>query len=62
MTLEVDDYGNVRRSVSVGYPRRAGYAAAGTGAAPLTTQAMLAYDQTRLHVRGDRAQLHQRDR
>ena len=51
LTLETDDYGNVLRSVSVGYPRRPGYPppepTLSAGA-----QAMLAYDQARLHVRG----------
>jgi hypothetical protein len=49
LTLEVDGFGNVLRSISVGYPRRSGYAR------PEPTlsngmQSMLAYDQGRLHV------------
>ena len=51
ITLQADDYGNVERSVSVSYPRRAGYPPP-EPALSMTTQAMLAYDQTRLHVRG----------
>jgi RHS repeat-associated protein len=49
--LQADDYGNVERGVSVGYPRRAGYPPP-EPALPAATQAMLAYDQARLHVRG----------
>ena len=49
--LQADDYGNVERGVSVGYPRRAGYPPP-EPALSAATQAMLAYDQTRLHVRG----------
>lgn len=49
-TLETDVYGNVMRSVSVGYPRRAGYPPPEPALAA-TMQAMLAYDQTRLHLR-----------
>ncbi len=49
--LQTDDYGNVLRSVSIGYPRRAGYPAP-EPTLPATTQEMLAYDQTRLHIRG----------
>ena len=51
MTLECDDFGNVRRSVSVGYGRRAGY----PEPEPLLSasyRAMLAHDQTRLHITG----------
>src|ERR1022692_599275 len=51
VTLEADDYGNVTRGVSVGYPRRAGYLAP-EPALSAATQTMLAYDQARLHVRG----------
>jgi RHS repeat-associated protein len=51
IVLETDAYGNVLRSVSVGYPRRAGHAPP-EPALSATTQAMLAYDQTRLHIRG----------
>ncbi|HEX8138507.1 MAG TPA: SpvB/TcaC N-terminal domain-containing protein [Pyrinomonadaceae bacterium] len=49
MTLEVDEFCNVRRSVSVGYGRRAGYPEPEphlSGA----FRTMLAHDQTRLHV------------
>jgi hypothetical protein len=48
-TLEVDDFGNVMRSVSVAYPRRAGF----VGPEPdLATsfQDMLAHDQARMHI------------
>ena len=51
ITLQADDYGNLQRSVSIGYPRRAGYQPP-EPALPAATQAMLAYDQTRLHVTG----------
>jgi Salmonella virulence plasmid 65kDa B protein/Insecticide toxin TcdB middle/C-terminal region/Insecticide toxin TcdB middle/N-terminal region len=50
ITLETDLYGNVKRSVSVGYPRRDGYAVPETTLSA-TAQAMLAYDQTRPHAR-----------
>ena len=60
-TLEVDEYGNVMRSVSVGYPRRAGYAppeptlsADDAGDAGLRPDAAAR--------RGDRASIHQRHR
>ena len=49
LTLEVDDYGNVLRRVSVCYPRR-------TTAPPpepelaAAFRGMLAYDQSRLHI------------
>jgi RHS repeat-associated protein len=49
IVLETDAYGNVRRSVSIGYPRRSTPVEPGLSAA---TQDMLAYDQGRLHVRG----------
>ena len=49
VTLEVDRFGNVLRGVSVGYPRRPGYAPP-EPALSAATQAMLAYDQGRLHV------------
>lgn len=49
-TLEVDDYGNVLHSVSVGYPRRAGYQPP-EPTLSASFQGMLAYDQERLHVR-----------
>ena len=51
ITLQTDDYGNVQRSVSIDYPRRAGYPPP-EPALPAVTQEMLAYDQTRLHVLG----------
>jgi RHS repeat-associated protein len=47
--LETDAYGNVLRSVSMGYPRRSTPTEPGLSAA---AQAMLEYDQARLHVRG----------
>ncbi len=50
VTLEVDGFGNVRRSVSVGYPHRAGYPAPEPSLSA-NVQAMLAYDQARMHVR-----------
>jgi RHS repeat-associated protein len=49
--LQADDYGNVQRSISIGYPRRAGYQPP-EPTLSAATQAMLAYDQTRLHVMG----------
>jgi len=51
MTLEVDSYGNVERSVTIGYPRRNGYPPP-EPTLPANVQSMLAYDQTRLHVIG----------
>jgi RHS repeat-associated protein len=54
-TLETDLYGNVKRSVTVGYPRRAGYAPPEPTLAA-ATRAMLAYDQTRLHMRASEQQ------
>jgi RHS repeat-associated protein len=51
LTLQTDAYGNVLRSVSAGYPRRKGYPVP-EPTLPAAAQAMLAYDQTRLHVRG----------
>jgi RHS repeat-associated protein len=50
LTLEVDAYGNPLRTLAVGYPRRAGYAAPEPGLSA-SFQSMLAYDQTRLHIR-----------
>lgn len=49
ITLEVDDFGNVRRSVSVGYGRRAGYPEPEPDLSA-AFRAMLAHDQTRLHI------------
>jgi RHS repeat-associated protein len=49
LTLETDPFGNPKRTVSVGYPRRAGY----PEPEPLLSvqfRGMLAYDQTRLHI------------
>jgi RHS repeat-associated protein len=51
ITLEADNYGNVLRSISIGYPRRAGYQPPET-VISASAQAMLAYDQARLHIRG----------
>jgi len=49
LTLEVDEFANVRRSVSVTYGRRPGYVQPEPG---LTAdfRAMLAHDQARLHI------------
>jgi RHS repeat-associated protein len=49
LTLEVDPYGNPRRTVSVGYPRRPGYAPPEPQLSA-AVQGMLAYDQGRLHI------------
>jgi RHS repeat-associated protein len=49
LTLEVDAFGNPARTVSVGYPRRAGHPDPDPGLST-TFRAMLAYDQQRLHV------------
>lgn len=48
-TLETDPYGNVTRSVSVGYSRRSGNQPP-EPALPAAVQTALAYDQTRLHI------------
>lgn len=48
-TLETDAYGNVTRSVAVGYPRRTGYAPPEPSLSA-AVQSALAYDQTRLHI------------
>jgi hypothetical protein len=48
-TLEVDSFGDVLRSVSVGYPRCAGYTPP-EPALSAQVQSMLAYDQGRLSV------------
>jgi len=50
VTLEADTYGNVTRGVFIGYPRRTGYAPP-EPALSAAAQSMLAYDQTRLHIR-----------
>jgi RHS repeat-associated protein len=55
LTLEVDSFGNVLRSVSVGYPRRSGYAPPEPTLSG-TMQSMLAYDQGRLHILSTRNQ------
>lgn len=55
VVIETDPYGNVVRSVSIGYPRRSGYTPP-EPALPAATQAMLAYDQTRLHMRATEQQ------
>ncbi|HXA84463.1 MAG TPA: SpvB/TcaC N-terminal domain-containing protein [Candidatus Dormibacteraeota bacterium] len=47
--LDVDDYGEVRHAVSVGYGRRPGYAEP-EPALSAAFRGMLAHDQTRLHV------------
>jgi RHS repeat-associated protein len=52
LALDYDAYGNVLRSVSIGYPRRDGYAAP-EPSLPAAAQQMLAYDQGRLHVLGN---------
>jgi RHS repeat-associated protein len=49
VVLEVDAWGNVLRSVAIGYPRRPGYPEPEPSLAP-AFRAMLAYDQGRLHV------------
>ena len=51
ITLQADDYGNIERRVSIGYPRRAGYPPPEPSLS-LTLQSTLAYDQARLHLRG----------
>lgn len=51
LTLATDDFGNVLRSVSVGYGRRAGYPEPEPDLSP-AFRAMLAHDQTRLHIGG----------
>ena len=51
ITLQADDYGNIERRVSIGYPRRPGYPPPEPSLS-LTAQSVLAYDQARLHVRG----------
>jgi RHS repeat-associated protein len=49
LTLEVDEFGNVRRSVSVSYGRRAGYPEPEPNLSG-AFRTMLAHDQTRLHI------------
>lgn len=48
-TLQTDAYGNITRSLTVAYSRRAGYPPP-EPTLPSMAQAMLAYDQTRLHI------------
>jgi RHS repeat-associated protein len=55
VTLATDLYGNATRSVSAGYPRRAEYPAP-EPSLTAAAQAMLAYDQTRLHLRATERQ------
>ncbi len=55
VTPEADIYGNVTRGVFVGYPRRSGYAPP-EPALSATVQSILAYDQTRLHMRATQQQ------
>jgi RHS repeat-associated protein len=49
VVLEIDAFGNPLRQVSVGYPRRSGYAPP-EPTLSAAFQSMLAYDQTRLHI------------
>jgi RHS repeat-associated protein len=51
ITLQTDAYGNILRSVSIGYPRRTGYEPPEPGLSA-GYQEMLAYDQGRLHFIG----------
>lgn len=51
ITLAVDDFGNVERTVSIGYARRPGYPDP-EPTLSLAVRQRLAYDQTRLHVVG----------
>ncbi len=53
--LEADEFGNILRSVSVGYPRRPGYSPP-EPALPAPWPGMLAYDQGRLHLRASEQQ------
>ena len=55
VTLQTDAYGNVTRSASVGYPRRPGYVPLEPSLSA-AMQAMLAYDQARLHVQAQAQQ------
>jgi YD repeat-containing protein len=55
ITLETDLYGNVKRAMSIGYPRRSNYPAPEPALAA-SIQAMLAYDQARLHIRATEQQ------
>ena len=55
LTLEVDAFGNVVRTASIGYPRRAGYAPP-EPALSAAIQGMLSYDQGRLHILATRNQ------
>jgi RHS repeat-associated protein len=49
LTLEVDEFGNARRSVSVAYGRRAGYPEPEPNLSG-SFRTMLAHDQNRLHI------------
>jgi RHS repeat-associated protein len=49
LTLEVDDFGNVLRSVAAAYGRRVGYPEPEPGLSA-AFRTMLAHDQTRLHI------------
>jgi RHS repeat-associated protein len=49
LTLEVDAFGNVKRSVSISYPRRPGHPEP-EPALSAAFRGMLAYDQARLHI------------
>jgi RHS repeat-associated protein len=51
LVLDTDEYGNVLRKVTAGYPRRAGYPPPEPSLSTQVQQA-LAYDQGRLHVTG----------
>jgi RHS repeat-associated protein len=51
LTLEVDPFGNVKRSVTIGYPRRAAHPELEPGLSDAFRR-MLAYDQTRIHIAG----------
>lgn len=54
LNLEVDSFGNVLRSISVGYPRRAGYPEP-EPALTAEFRTMLAHDQTRMLIMGTQA-------
>jgi RHS repeat-associated protein len=55
VALDADGYGNILYRVSIAYPRRSGYAPPEPSLSA-TTQSMLAYDQTRLHLIGTERQ------
>jgi RHS repeat-associated protein len=54
VTLALDGYGNITRSASAAYPRRAGYAPP-EPTLSASMQTMLAHDQTRLHLSASEA-------